>query len=386
MDVPAIYRGLLPARTSRAVPCLCSQDDIGALLAACDTTFTDERIAATGLRIGKVRRLRVDDIDPAHRPGTSGTYYPTAGSLDLGPNPTNPTTPSASRHPVGSPDGRFTRNYRSSAGRGLRVVNQSANRYFGRAGSYDRGCPGYPESVVDVISLVGGVESPATLVDLGAGTGILTEQLLLRGYKVWAIENDPVILSFADEHLASFDSYRSICAPAEETTLPDRCAAAVTIGQALHWFRPDLLRVELQRVLAPGGALFAVWNETDRSPGSPGEVLDQLLADALPRYAEARANDPDPMALLRAVAPGSARLSLHRARHYHLLTAAKFRDRILSASYAPCWNDVATLALTRRVDHFFEKHQVSGQLRLGLVTTAVLAQQVHAQIDASTAP
>ena len=74
VDVPVIPNGLLPARKPRAVPFIYSQDDLDALLAACDTEFTDELIAATvrtvvgllaatGLRIGEALNLRVDDID-----------------------------------------------------------------------------------------------------------------------------------------------------------------------------------------------------------------------------------------------------------------------------------------------------------------------------------
>lgn len=74
VDVPVIPKGLLPARKPRAVPFIYSQEDVDALLAACDTAFTDERIAATvrtvigllvatGLRIGEALNLRVDDID-----------------------------------------------------------------------------------------------------------------------------------------------------------------------------------------------------------------------------------------------------------------------------------------------------------------------------------
>ena len=73
VDVPVIPNGLLPARKPRAVPFIYSQDDIDALLAACDTEFTDERVratvytvigllAATGLRISEALNLRVDDI------------------------------------------------------------------------------------------------------------------------------------------------------------------------------------------------------------------------------------------------------------------------------------------------------------------------------------
>jgi integrase len=73
VDVPIIPGGLLPARKPRAVPFIYSQDDVDALLAACDSEFADERVAvtvrtvigllaATGLRIGEALNLRVDDI------------------------------------------------------------------------------------------------------------------------------------------------------------------------------------------------------------------------------------------------------------------------------------------------------------------------------------
>lgn len=77
VEVPVIPSGLLPARKPRAVPYIYSQDDLDALLDACDHVFSDERIAttlrtvigllaATGLRIGEALNLRVDDIDSDH--------------------------------------------------------------------------------------------------------------------------------------------------------------------------------------------------------------------------------------------------------------------------------------------------------------------------------
>jgi len=74
VEVPVIPNGLLRVRKPRAVPFIYSQDDLDALLAACDTEFANELIAATvrtvigllaatGLRIGEALNLRVDDID-----------------------------------------------------------------------------------------------------------------------------------------------------------------------------------------------------------------------------------------------------------------------------------------------------------------------------------
>ncbi len=75
--VPVIPPGLLPARKPRAVPFIYSQDDLDALLGACDRVSRDERIAATmrtaigllaatGMRIGEALKLNIRDIDHAN--------------------------------------------------------------------------------------------------------------------------------------------------------------------------------------------------------------------------------------------------------------------------------------------------------------------------------
>lgn len=87
VEVPVIPTGLLQAKKPRAVPYIYSQEDLDALLNACSKEFTDERmmrtayvviglLAATGLRIGEVLNLQVDNIDCANevlviKPGKS---------------------------------------------------------------------------------------------------------------------------------------------------------------------------------------------------------------------------------------------------------------------------------------------------------------------------
>ena len=43
--------------------------------------------------------------------------------------------------------------------------------------------------------------------------------------------------------------------------------AAVTVGQAWHWFDPDRAVAEVARVLRPGGRLGLVWNTRDERLG-----------------------------------------------------------------------------------------------------------------------
>jgi SAM-dependent methyltransferase len=66
-------------------------------------------------------------------------------------------------------------------------------------------------------------------------------------------------------------------APAEDSGLPDACADAITVAQALHWFDLGRFYAEVRRVLAPRGVLV-IWSYNDA-------MLDDSALDAeLQRY------------------------------------------------------------------------------------------------------
>jgi len=66
-------------------------------------------------------------------------------------------------------------------------------------------------------------------------------------------------------------------APAEDSGLPDACADAITVAQALHWFDLGRFYAEARRVLAPQGVLV-IWSYNEA-------VLDDSSLDAeLQRY------------------------------------------------------------------------------------------------------
>ncbi|MBT8225814.1 MAG: tyrosine-type recombinase/integrase [Dactylosporangium sp.] len=109
VDVPVIPRGLLPARKPRAVPFIYSQDDVDALLAACDTAVADALVAATvrtvigllvatGLRIGEALHLRVEDIDQ-----DDDVLVVKAGKSDERLVPIHPSTTTALRQYIELP-------------------------------------------------------------------------------------------------------------------------------------------------------------------------------------------------------------------------------------------------------------------------------------------
>jgi len=139
---------------------------------------------------------------------------------------------------------------------------------FGRfAGEYHDERPSYPAEALDW--LLEGHSGP--VVDLGAGTGKLTEQLVERDLPVIAVEPDSAMLARLEQRLPLVQVERG---SAERIPLPDHTVETVLVAQAWHWFdAPSALR-ELARVLAPSGRLGLLWN----APAPTSRWQSELLS------------------------------------------------------------------------------------------------------------
>ncbi|MER7420933.1 class I SAM-dependent methyltransferase [Micromonospora peucetia] len=139
---------------------------------------------------------------------------------------------------------------------------------FGAAASdYDRFRPRYPEQAVRWA--LDGLGVPARVVDLGAGTGILTRGVLALGHEVQPVEPDPGMR--AQLEVATSGS-TALAGSAESVPLPDGAADAVLAGQAYHWFDKDRAHAEIARLLRPGGVLAPIWNLRDERTGWVAEL------------------------------------------------------------------------------------------------------------------
>ena len=134
---------------------------------------------------------------------------------------------------------------------------QQLSRSFGSvAAAYDVGRPGYPEQAARW--LMG--SDARTVLELGAGTGKLTEELVRQGHDVHATDPDPEMLRVLKERCPGV---RTDIATAEAIPLPDRSVDVVVAAQAFHWFDAEQALPEIARVLKPGGHLALVWNVRD---------------------------------------------------------------------------------------------------------------------------
>ncbi len=146
-------------------------------------------------------------------------------------------------------------------------VRRQARSFGSVAERYDRGRPGYPAPAVRW--LVG--RETATVLELGAGTGKLTAELVAQGYDVHATEPDPEMLAVLRKRLPDVPTSE---AGAEEIPLPDRSVDVVVVGQAFHWFDHDLALPEIARVLRPGGHLVV----SDQR-GLVGDIISPVVFD-----------------------------------------------------------------------------------------------------------
>ncbi len=125
------------------------------------------------------------------------------------------------------------------------------------AGTYDRGRPSYPAEAVSW--LVGG--EAKVVLELGAGTGKLTRELVAQGHAVYATDPDAAMLARLE---AQVPGCSAKVAGAEEIPAHDRSVDVVVAAQAFHWFDHEVALPEIARVLKPGGHLALTWNFFDQ--------------------------------------------------------------------------------------------------------------------------
>jgi SAM-dependent methyltransferase len=139
--------------------------------------------------------------------------------------------------------------------------------------------PGYPAAAVEFV--LG--DRPRRVLDVGAGTGLLTEQLVAAGHEVVAVDPSAEMLG---QLAARLPQVTTLVGAAEALPLPDGAVDAVVAGQAAHWFDPAGASREIRRVLRSGGPVGLIWNTRDEQVPWIG-ALGRLLA------VEARGHEAD---------------------------------------------------------------------------------------------
>ena len=200
-----------------------------------------------------------------------------------------------------------------------RHSSHAAAGFSAAAEVYERARPGYPDEAVAWVAERLGIGPGRDVLDLAAGTGKLTRQLVPLGARVVAVE--PIDAMRAELERA-VPAVEALAGTAEAIPLADGSVDAVTCAQAFHWFRPDEAVSEIRRVLRPGGGLALLWNGRDLDDPKHGRV-DELLA---PHRREFPGGEEHWRSVLGP-------LELKTWRYSQTLTLAEYVDRVASTSF-----------------------------------------------------
>ena len=134
------------------------------------------------------------------------------------------------------------------------------NSFGAAADLYDSSRPSYPPEAVRW--MLGA--APLRVVDLGAGTGIFSRLVASLGHEVVAVEPDDGMRARLAE---TSPGVTVLAGSAEAVPLPASSVDAVVAAQAYHWFDNDEARLEIARLLKPGGVFAPIWNIRDERVG-----------------------------------------------------------------------------------------------------------------------
>ena len=206
------------------------------------------------------------------------------------------------------------------------------------ADAYDRARPSYPREAVEW--LTGRVA--ATVVELGAGTGKLTDRLVEIGHDVLA--TDPLEEMLAHLRLRHPD-LRVDNAAAEAIPAATRSVDTVVAAQAFHWFDPERALREAARVLKPEGRIALVWNQRDeRIP----------WVRRLGRLIGSQEQESDPTDVLVA-SKLFGYVEEETFRFWQPLRRKDLRDLVVSRSNVATMDPMARDRLLRKLDELFEE-------------------------------
>jgi SAM-dependent methyltransferase len=207
------------------------------------------------------------------------------------------------------------------------AIHESAAKGFSAgADAYERGRPDYAPEAIDRLVRELRIAAGARVLDLAAGTGKLTRQLVETGAELVAVEP---VAEMRAKLVAAVPGIEALDGTAERIPLPNHSVDVVVVGQAFHWFDGVRAVTEIRRVLRPGGGVGLIWQS--REPSRPwivrlNDVVDRLSADN-PRFRSGAWREAfERVALFEPLEHASF-------EHVHRLTPETLVDRVASISY-----------------------------------------------------
>ncbi len=243
----------------------------------------------------------------------------------------------------------------------------NTEKFSGKASIYEKYRPEYPAAFIDYLYGSAGFSQASTIADVGAGTGILTRQLLEKGSRVFGVEPNNDMRKTAETKLAGFNNFYSVNGTAENTRLDGQSFDFVTVAQAFHWFDALAFKKECMRILKPGGLVVLVWNSR-----VAGSELVMENAEICKKYCPhftgfSGGMEEKPSDLSMFFKDGT-----YETKHFDNKISYDlegFIGRNLSASYAPDEKEINYVKFVNAITSLFDRYSVGGRVVVPNVTS-----------------
>ena len=172
------------------------------------------------------------------------------------------------------------------------------------AEAYDAARSSYPLSLVDLAIERGNLAAGSRVLEIGCGTGKLTELLVERGLRVEAVDPGPNMIAIAQRRVAEAHAVTFHLSRFEDVDLPQQPFDAVFSATAFHWVDPAVGWAKAAAHLKVGGSL-ALLSHVDPRDEQSRSIQEGFLA-VLRRHAPEVAAEWRHPAELDAVLAGVA--------------------------------------------------------------------------------
>jgi SAM-dependent methyltransferase len=204
-------------------------------------------------------------------------------------------------------------------------------RFSSKAQVYARYRPDFSAQAIAALKDATRLSLEARVIDIGAGTGMLTQHLLAHFATVYALEPNSEMRTIAGAEFGDLTGFGPLGAQAETIPLAANSIDLITAGRVMHWLQPEPTRAEFQRIAKPDAWLAIVrLNMIDDA------FLQAMRELRTPENGfRTRSEDPHPGDVPVEFYFADGRYQTLTFLHTHQQTFEAFVGGLQSGSYAP---------------------------------------------------
>ncbi|MHA2007259.1 MAG: class I SAM-dependent methyltransferase [Promethearchaeota archaeon] len=229
-------------------------------------------------------------------------------------------------------------------------------RFSSRVEDYIKHRPRYPPELIEFMRSSRLLSKEHILADVGSGTGILSENFLKNGNKVYCVEPNTEMRNAAERLLKDYPNFISIDGSAEDTNLHKNCVDIITAGQAFHWFDIKMTKIEFKKILKPYGYVALIWNNRRKTEKGFSCQYEQLIRKYGTDYHVVRSSELNIDEFFK--------YKRKIFYNYQDLDFNGLKGRLLSTSYIPLENNQKFENMLEELRTIFDEYEKLGKIRI----------------------